>query len=437
MMRTAKNATGTIIVMLALFLLLLLCFVAFATEAGRWYLVRAELSKSVDAGALAAAKNISNPHVNVPALAREFCVENFPGGSFGTPGSGAGSPAFDASTVDFDKVSVQGTATSPAILAQLLGIHEVTVASSGMAQKREAEIMLALDRSTSMSGTPISDLKKAANSFIDFFNDTQDKDKVGLISFATSVRVERALGTNFVTPIKAAIGALNASGYTNAEDAIDQCDGPLGFTNQNGIAGDKRVQQFMIFFSDGYPTALRGNFMKLGQSYDAVACVPPGATTGGTGTVTSILADLGRPDVEQMLGVDPSYTGDGLPLTQTSCGSYVRQGRVQVWTPIVNTRWYAFDSSPVPGYSATACGIPGARLATWLATEASNRALAHAQELKDEGVVVFVIGLGTVNRTFLEQLATSPSLVYYAPTSAQLQSLFQRIAQEIKLRLVM
>ena len=103
-----------------------------------------------------------------------------------------------------------------------------------------------------MSGTPLTDLKTAAKTFVDYFAATQNEDKLGLITFATSVRVDRAIGTNFVTPMKTAITAMTADNYTNAEDAIAQADGPSGFTNTAG------VQEFLIFFSDGQPTCFRG-----------------------------------------------------------------------------------------------------------------------------------------------------------------------------------
>jgi len=436
MKRIARNARGTIVVMLALSIVFLLCFVAVATEAGRWYLLRAELSKSVDAGALAAAKNISNPYVSTTAIAKDYCVENFPAGAYGTPSTGAGAPAFGATAIGFDKVSVTGTANSPAILGQLLGVNGVTVSSAGTAQKRDVEIMMVLDRSTSMAGTPIADLKTAAKSFVSYFTATQDKDKVGLISFATSVTVDRPLGTNFVAPMTTSINAMAASGYTNTEDAIDQCDGPSGFTNQTGIVGDKRIQQFMIFFSDGNPTALRAQFMNLGTTYDGVAFLAPGATPGTC--ASTIQKQLASPTTENVYfnGVDPSVTGDGLALAKTTCGTNVRQGNKLVWTPYANTRWYAFDTNPIAGFAPTACSVPAGNLADWLCTQASNQALVHAQQLKDAGVVIFVIGLGSANQPFLAQLSSGPQCVYYAPTSAQLQTLFQTIAQEIKLRLV-
>ncbi|MFM7232523.1 MAG: VWA domain-containing protein [bacterium] len=62
--------------------------------------------------------------------------------------------------------------------------------------------------------------------------------------------------------------------------------------------------------------------------------------------------------------------------------------------------------------------------------------MANAQNLKDQGVVVFVIGLGNVDRTFLGQLASGPDFVFYTPDSSELDALFQQVAQQIQLRLV-
>ena len=169
-------------------------------------MVRAELSKSVDAGALIAAKNISNPafpsHGDVEDLAEEFAAANFPSGYLGTPGSGAGSgglPRHGGSRQQGNgKVQVDGSVSSTAILSRIFGYDLVPTSTAGVAQKKEVEIMLVLDRSGSMNGTPIGQLKVAAKSFVDNFQETQDTDKMGLISFSTAVTVDRALGTNYV-----------------------------------------------------------------------------------------------------------------------------------------------------------------------------------------------------------------------------------------------
>ncbi len=424
-MRSRKGSeAGAVLVLVALLLLLLLSFVALGVEAGRWFLVRAELSKTVDAAALAAARNISNPHVDPVSLATELTAENFPPGHLGTPVSGVGSPRFDIQLLSDGRFRVEGHASAIAIFGRWLGLDMIPIASVGVAQKKQVEIMLVLDRSGSMSGTPISDLKRAAGSFLDFFADTQNDDRAGLVSFATSVQVERALGSNFVTPMKAAVDAMSAVGATNAEDAIARAGGPQGFTDQSGVPADRRVRQFLVFFSDGRPTAFRGTFKKRGTTYDAVGCVTGNCGPGEIGNTTVTYGNLGEPDREAWLGIDPRTTGDG-NASGSRCGT---SG---------TTRWNIFDARPVPGHGPEDCGIPyRTELASHVCNLASSLALQHAQELKDRGIAIYAIGLGQVNRSFLEQLATDRSRVYYAPTSDQLEALFQEVARQIKLRLV-
>jgi hypothetical protein len=291
-------------------------------------------------------------------------------------------------------------------------------------QKKEVEIMLVLDRSGSMAGTPIASLKTAATNFVNMFSDTQDKDKMGLVSFATSVTMARALGTNYVAPMTGAISGMSAVGATNTEDAIDLVDGPQGFTDQTGVPGDLRIQQFMILFSDGRPTAFRGGFLKSGTIYDAVACVTGNCVSGdGGGTY----GDIGKPLVEQWFGVSPMPTGPG--TNSVRC-----PGSNQT---LATMRWYIFDTDSVPGYRATATCIPDPALHDQVCNLATNLAVAHANELKAKYIKIYTIGLGSnVNTTLMRNLATDQSMYYYAPTSADLTALFQKVAQEIKLRLV-
>jgi len=432
------NSQGAILVLFALVLIVLLGFTALGTEVGKWYLVRSELSKAVDAAALAGAKNISNPYVNPAVLAEEVGYANFSPGMIGTPGGGdPGSVSFSASMVGNDRIQVAGQVSIGAVLARMFGVEQIASSGAGVAQKKEVEIMLVLDRSGSMDGTPIRDLRTAALSFVSYFEDTQDKDKMGLISFATGVTVNHALSNNFVTSIRSAISAMRATGATNAEDALDQADGPSGFTDQSGIPGDRRVQQFVIFFSDGNPTAFRGQFRYNATDFEAVAM--------GTGqNCSSVHTQLGNTNNENFLPCSssnptassrcPTPTGDGQRISGTPLTTCTYGG-----SRYYNMRWYVF-SDPVYGISnPTNCRRTSSSLqflAPYICSTARAMAVAHARELKDDGVKIYTIGLGSVDRNFLGQIASGSSFEYYTPNSSQLQALFQAVAREIKLRLV-
>ena len=64
-------------------------------------------------------------------------------------------------------------------------------------------------------------------------------------------------------------------------------------------------------------------------------------------------------------------------------------------------------------------------------------AIDHAQELKDTGIKVYSIGLGGVDQQFLSAVASGPAFEYYTPDSSDLKNLFQKIATNIKLRLIL
>ena len=440
-MGTALNSQkGAVMVIFTLLLLVLLGFAGLAIDVGSWYGVKAELSKSVDAAAMAGAKNISNPYVDPLVLAKEFGSENFPAGYLGTKGTAT----FNAYADTNHSIRVTGSVIASAYLAQLFGVNQVVSTNTGAARKNNVEIMLVLDRSGSMAGKPISDLKAAAKSFIAFFDDTQDDDKVGLISFATGVKVNFPLGNNFVTPITTAINSMAATGATNAEDALAQAGGAQGLPDQSGLPGDQRVQQFLIFFSDGNPTAFRGKFKNNGvDNIDAVVC--------GTGnTCTEVYNQLGKPDSETWLNIDPRLTGDGKAQGTSKCTTL---------PPLLTTKWYVFSDYPMPppntgfeqcfiptvnttrsgrspNYTYTLNSVTGP-LAEYVCDTARQMAIDKAQDLKNKYVKIYTIGLGTtIDKTFLSQIASGSTFEYYAPTSSDLQAIFNAIAKDIKLRLV-
>jgi Flp pilus assembly protein TadG len=421
--RARAGERGTVIIAVALFLILLIAFVGLGVDIGRWYLVRAELSKSVDAGGLEGARNINNPYVDPRVVAQDFCEANFPVSYLGTAGSGTGTVSFDVQLPGNSRVRVDGTTSANSIFASVMGFSQVPVSSEGVAQKKLVEIMMVLDRSFSLDGRPIADLKVAARSFLEFFAPTQATDKVGMVSFATSVRTDRALASHFVAPMRSAIDAMSALGATNTSDAFAQTLRPGGFTDQTHMAPDARVQQFMVFFSDGMPTAFRDSFRRRGHVYDAVACVTGNCVQGDGG---NMYADLGDPSVEDdWLGIDPTITGDGN-------GRATCRGRNNY-----TTHWLVFDTHPVPGHGRNESCIAPGELHEYTCTLVRQRALDNATALKQRGVVIYCIGLGpNVDQAMMEQIASSPDTYYHAPTSDQLEAIFQQVAQQIQLRLV-
>jgi Flp pilus assembly protein TadG len=452
MKNAIHNQRGAVIVIFALSLVVLIGFVAIGTEVGRWYHVRAELSKAVDAAALAGAANISNPDIDVEALARDFGMENFQPGYLGTATEEGRSVLFTTARPETGRISVTGRTTSVGVLSRLFGVEYVPTSAVGLSQKNRVEIMLVLDRSGSMAGTPLSNLKTAARAFLTYYEDTQDEDKIGLLSFATGARfnyystdggVTGRPDINFYAPIRNSIDALVATGATNAEDALARAGSIQVFPDQRPVPRADRVQQFIIFFTDGRPTAFRSTFRKNNISYDRVIMVTGNCNSNSDAMHTQ----MGYPNnetLDQTLPYNPIPTGDGLLTSgtpRTTCRTW--NGYTYVYYP--NTQWGSFSAYPVPnvapGYEhyPEYCSISSSRFNGqngYICRTARQMAIDHAEEAKERLIKIYTIGLGNVDAGLLSTISSGDGYAYVTPSSSELEAIFRRIASDIKLRLV-
>jgi Flp pilus assembly protein TadG len=191
--------------------------VGLAIDGGRGYLVRLKLSSAVDGGALAAARllgtgsNASQQLSYAQATARQFVTANFPAKFFGAdvsgtpdvcvdPGSDSSDPCHvgngtSVSTYRMRTVVVYATAQMPTFFMRILGLPTVTVSASGVASRRDVRVVLAVDRSASMSGffgTAPNSVNNVALKFVNGFSGAGElggRDEVGLVVFGGSAIV--------------------------------------------------------------------------------------------------------------------------------------------------------------------------------------------------------------------------------------------------------
>ena len=90
------------------------------------------------------------------------------------------------------------------------------------------DIVLILDRSGSMSGSPLANLKNGAKKFIDIIDEATDGvqdgqigygSHIGIVSFADTATQDTQLITS-VSDLKSAVDSLTAGGSTNHADAF-------------------------------------------------------------------------------------------------------------------------------------------------------------------------------------------------------------------------
>jgi hypothetical protein len=540
--RILNNPKGAVAVIFVLLLVVLIGFTALGFDAGRWYAAKAKAQEACDAAVLAGIQAYGI--TNWKPLAEDMARENFPQGYLGFYRDTNGINIVDKTSL-VGTPRIEGTirASAETFFGNFVGINTADVCVSCAAGRTPLEIMLVLDRSNSI-GTGLVNLKNAAKSFVNHFKETQELDKIGLITFSTGVQVPFDLQNNFIdgeiyTAINDITLGTNGNVDTNIEDALDQADDDK---KRNGdatttftkyawdVPQSKRAKQFLIFLTDGRPCAFRGPFTRNGITYDAVIPAPNNHLTWG-----EYGKDKGEGQVDVCPGldgnpyldggnevrnrgwlhdpytgenkvnnyVDPNTgvkvfvpydkgevcfgpTGDGLPkdglpedeLTQCKwdCSAtnepnnpaYHVTGKPEYELGYENTRWHVFDplwndeygeyedDYSIDGYCSSewclgglppnCCDSPYCDINTWQLGKfyvanrddpslavAGKMTLYHARKLKEEGVIIYCIGLGTaINSGFLKKIANTDDQYKECPDDGDLTTTFNEIADAIK-----
>ncbi len=137
------------------------------------------------------------------------------------------------------------------------GTMRVTLASSAAPDisSNPTDIVLVLDRSGSMSGSPLANLKLGAKTFIDIIDEATDSSKdgnigsgsrIGIVSFSEQATDNTQLITS-VAALKAAVDGLAAGGSTNHADAFTKAIGLFDPASPNG--------KVIVMFTDGKTTS--------------------------------------------------------------------------------------------------------------------------------------------------------------------------------------
>lgn len=134
------------------------------------------------------------------------------------------------------------------------GTFQVTLALSASPDvvSNPVDIVLVLDRSGSMEGVPLANMKLGAKAFVEIIaqatggTDTiEGGSRIAVVSFADLATLDQAL-TVSVDELDTAIDALDAGGFTNHADAFAQAILAFSATSSN-----RRV---LIMFTDGETT---------------------------------------------------------------------------------------------------------------------------------------------------------------------------------------
>ncbi len=131
----------------------------------------------------------------------------------------------------------------------------LALAASPDISSNPTDIVLILDRSGSMAGSPLANMKSGAKKFIDIIDEATDSSadghigsgsRIGIVSFADTAVQNTQLITS-VDDLKSAVDSLTAGGSTNHADAFTKAAELFDPSSSNA--------RVMVMFTDGKTTS--------------------------------------------------------------------------------------------------------------------------------------------------------------------------------------
>lgn len=487
--RRRSQRGASMVVLSILLTFVMIPIVGLGIDGSIVFWAKAKLTAAVDAAALATARTYST------ATGQSYFAANFPTGFLGMSVN-AGYPTvnLNQSSANISTATVQAIVTVPLYFMRLLHYNQFTLEDTGKATRRDANIMMVLDRSNSMnsSGSPSAcqAMVAAAQGFLGIFVPTRDE--VGLITFQTGANLDYAPSVNFDQPnpptsalsLSATLGTLVCAGDTSSAQALSMAYG-LPVSTGDGIqqmrAARPHALNVVLFFTDGEPNGLVANFpikTYADTRYDPVntstlvneppsGCLPTDTLTGlfadgsaenatlnATGYTVAVLSSAGVPISNNSLPTTITAPGCAFPNSDWTYSAY---GRLDVaYVPLtdfygnstVDGGFKPLDLFPAGGPYSNQIRPDMPRTARYASFNAAD-SIAHTirNDMTDGGTVVYTIALQgnepmAIDQNFMERMANDPRANDYDSTKptgmfvlatdkSQLGDAFLQVASQI------
>lgn len=408
-----RKNSGHILVLAAVVSVLVVMVVGLTVDSGLMYGKRAQLSKAADAAAFAGLSNISQGNQQATRIAEQVFRSNYPYNPQ-SPGTDYQAPTIDVQFITNSSnnraILIDAHAFAAPLFGRVLGLTQFNLSAHAEASRAKLVLSLALDRSGSMTTTSsgvnpgCEDLPPAARAFVNFFDETYDR--MSLTTYASHARLDVPMTTNFKASVNAAVPddcVTEYGGFTFIDGGLELAR----VQNATVVAGPgEDLVKVVVLFTDGLANTFQDTFV----------CPP------------QTLLNLSGSDAGNDVMVLSPQTGNELCRTAGG-GTFTCCPSLFTFTSITNGSQL------------------DARNAAFVREEGKARALARAKTIRQQGNVIYTIGLGDgVEADFLMEIANDPlssnfqqnepaGEFAFAPTPAQLQAVFLRLARLITLRL--
>lgn len=356
-----RNQRGIALAYVAIFFVMLALMVGLATDLGRAYAVRHELAKAVDAAALAAARVIPNGQTAAQNEANQIFRLNFPDGHLGVESVTSPSIEFDnvpsGPNVGAHLITVSATATLPTTFMRISGNDSIDIPVAGQSTRRLVDLAFVVDHSGSLSAV-YSQVKDAANRFVDFFDSANDR--MTLVFFARDTVVADEIvfsGRGFnKTNIKGHITQSQSGGQTSTAEGLYR-----GWDQLRRVPPDiQSGLRVVVLFTDGAPNTFSSGFRVRQNNTTSSFISNPYRTSGGScpGSVPNNAERwCGGLHVDDYPSTTSTPNTTGLfPILNSCCGTL--SGQPSCSSPFGSSCWDSGDNFSPNYTNAPMTGIP-------------------------------------------------------------------------------
>jgi Flp pilus assembly protein TadG len=265
---TLHRQRGAVAIMVAIAMLVLLGVVGLTIDAGLAYLIKARLNAAVDSAALAGARAVTTGNTQTEqiasarAAAADFFTANIPNNYL------LSAPRILSTNVTFKGgqaiIDVEADAKMPVSIMQVMGFESLTPVAAAQTIRNDLDMALVIDTSYSLVDSA-SVVRSSAKSFLSKFNVTQDR--VALVHFASGAETDvpispTARGFNRTT-MNTRIDALPFIGGTASVEGMWNAREQLNLIP----LANRSTMRVIVFFSDGAPSAF-GSYMAFTNAAD-------------------------------------------------------------------------------------------------------------------------------------------------------------------------
>jgi Flp pilus assembly protein TadG len=409
--RSSDRQRGVIIVFLSLALVCLMLAAGLVVDLGMAYVTHGRLTKAVDAGALAGAKESSRSNADIETIVRKVASANY---------TDIVDTSYDVKittpATDTKRIAISARTHSPAVFTRIVGRESFDVAAAAEAMRYPLDTSFVLDLSQSLQrNNAFDDMQDASVSFLQNFDDTIDQ--FGLVTYSTWAEQRMPLRKNFKSAMSADIRSRKAISDTNIDEGLR-----LAKVQLDNTAKRANAVRIVVLFTDGRPTAFGDTFTM------------PSGTIPRTynGIVATSISGSGFRGLFR--------TTDGLKIVRFSGGN-----------PVTT----ANNSSTATDPSATPPRLPDGSTTTGGNIRRLGTAQAElwATDIRKAGYTIYTIGLGSLTATdpgdqpdlpFLRRIANENGVVsstqpqgamLFAPSPDDLEAVFAKLADRILTRL--